>query len=308
MASNRLAALSSSVPEGTVRSWEPGAGRSVAGSIGPVSLADAASIVGMIRGIDHLIIACADPDAAAAELASTIGLAAGGGGRHEGRGTFNRIVWLADGSYLELVGVEDAELARRGPVGLAAVRALDAHGGGLATWALRDDDLEATAAALGAIGTFGPVVHGSRRRADGEVTEWWTSFPTTDLAPDATPFLIQHAATGAEWSHAAVAERAAFVHPIGAPVGLARLDIATADPPSTAAAIHDALGTDFWAVADLAVAEIGPHVVRLVPRREMPVPAVVTLSAAVDAPRTAELLGLRFDVERADAAVPVGER
>jgi len=52
----------------------------------------------MIRGIDHLVIACADPAAAATELQSALGLAVGGGGRHDGLGTFNRIVWLADGS------------------------------------------------------------------------------------------------------------------------------------------------------------------------------------------------------------------
>ena len=69
----------------------------------------------MIRGIDHLVIACADPDAAATELESNLGLTAAGGGRHQGLGTFNRIVWLADGSYLELIGVEDREAASRTP-------------------------------------------------------------------------------------------------------------------------------------------------------------------------------------------------
>ena len=89
---------------------------------------------------------------------------------------------------------------------------------------------------------------------------------------------------------------------------MARLDIATADPPSTAATIHAQLGIDFWAVADLAVADVGPHIVRLVPRREMPVPAVVTLTAEIDAPRTVDLLGMRFDVERAEMPSPVAER
>ncbi|MDQ2674094.1 MAG: VOC family protein, partial [Chloroflexota bacterium] len=86
----------------------------------------------MIRGIDHLVIACTDPDAAAGELESQVGLVAGGGGRHAGRGSWNRIVWLADGSYLELIGIDDPELARQSPVGSAAVRALEEHGGGLA--------------------------------------------------------------------------------------------------------------------------------------------------------------------------------
>jgi hypothetical protein len=36
----------------------------------------------------------------------------------------------------------------------------------------------------------------------------------------------------------------------------------------------------------------------------MAVPAVVTLAAEVDAPRTMDLLGMRFDVERAELPVP----
>src|SRR5688500_3141679 len=105
MASNRLAALVASEPDGAPRSCEPGAGRS--GQLSRrVGLPDAASIVRMIRGIDHLVIACAEPDQAAGELESALGLTAAGGGRHAGLGTFNRIAWLADGSYLELIGVD----------------------------------------------------------------------------------------------------------------------------------------------------------------------------------------------------------
>ena len=258
----------------------------------------------MIRGIDHLVIACADPDAAAASLESNLGLTATGGGRHDGLGTFNRIAWLADGSYLELIGVEDRELALNTPVGEAVVATLDAHGGGLASWALNDDDVALTVGALPE-GSFGPVIHGSRKRPDGELVEWRAAFPQSRLAPDGVPFLIQHYYVGAEWGPAALAERASFRHPLGSSVHLARLDLATGDPPSTAAMLHEQLGLDFWAVVDLAVADIGPHVVRLVPRGEMAVPAVVTLGAEVESPRTAELLGMRFDVERVALPVPV---
>ena len=258
----------------------------------------------MIRGIDHLVIACPDPDAAAATLEQDLGIACAGGGRHPGAGTRNRIAWLADGSYLELIGVDDREAAMATPVGAAVVRTLDATGAGLATYALRDDGLELSANALRAAGSsLGPVTHGSRRRDDGETVEWWVAVPDVPLAPDAPPFLIQHAYLGAEWGPDALAERARFRHPIGSPAILARLDIATGDPPTTAAALHQHVGLDVWAVADLAVADVGPHVLRLVPRREMALPAVVTLGAEVDSPRTAELLGLRFDVERVELPV-----
>ena len=263
----------------------------------------------MIRGIDHLVIACADPDAAAAELEADLGIACTGGGRHEAFGTHNRIAWLADGAYLELIGVTDPERARHASVGAAVLRTLEEHGGGFATYAFRVDDLDTAVATLAAAGaSFGPASHGTRTRPDGEVVEWWSAFPEGPLAPTAAPFLIQHAYAGAEWRHAALAERARFSHPIGSPVILARLDLAVSDPPSLAAKLHEELGLDFWAVADLAVAEIGPHVLRLVPRSEMAVPAVIMLGADVEAPRTAELLGLRFDIERVELPVPEPNR
>lgn len=245
----------------------------------------------MLKGIDHLVIACVDPDAAAAELESSLGIACTAGGRHERFGTRNRIAWLADGSYLELIGVTDADAAAASPVGAAVLRVLQDQGGGLATYALLVDDLEGSVP-----DTFRPIAHGSRLRDDGELVEWWFAFPREPLSPTA-PFLIQHAYNGREWGQAAMAERARFVHPIGSSVALSRLDLAVADPPALATSLPERFGLDVRAAADLAVATIGPHLVRLVPRREMAVPAVVTLAAGVEAPLVADLLGLRFDVE-----------
>jgi hypothetical protein len=260
----------------------------------------------MIRGIDHLVIACADPDAAAAELTDALGLAVTGGGRHESGGTRNRIAWLGDGNYIELIGVDDRDAALGSPVGAAAVRALDTSGGGLATLALTVDDLNVTALGLRASGSsLSDPLHGSRMREDGELVEWWVSVPAGELGPDSVPFLIQHAMVGTEWGHMALAERAAFVHPIGSPVLLVRVDLATDDPPSLAARYHEELGLDVWAVSDLAVCTIGPHVIRLVPAREMDAPAVVTIGAQVDGPRTVDALGMRFDVERVEVLTPV---
>src|SRR5207253_2293658 len=65
----------------------------------------------MLLGIDHIVIACRSPDDAAEEITQRVGLEAGGGGRHPRYGTYNRLVWLGD-SYLELMGVEDSDLAR----------------------------------------------------------------------------------------------------------------------------------------------------------------------------------------------------
>lgn len=258
----------------------------------------------MIRGIDHLVIACDDPDAAAGELEAAVGVASTGGGRHEAFGTRNRLAFLADGSYLELIGVTDPELARRSPVGAAALRILKERGGGLATWAAVVDDLEAVVAFLASAGaTYGAPAHGSRRRDDGELVEWWTAVPEEPLDPT-VPFLIQHALTGAEWGPTARRERARFVHPIGSPARLSRLALAVDDPPAAAARVGRALGVVTQAVADLGVIELGPHELRLLPRREMPVPAAITLGAEVETPAAAELMGLRIGVEHAESPVP----
>lgn len=260
----------------------------------------------MIRGIDHLVIAVPDPDAAAAELEATLGITATGGGRHAGGGTFNRIAWLADGSYLELIGVEDRALAERSPIGAAAVHTLDTSGTGLAAYALAVDDLELTVAELHANGSsVPPPAHGSRILPDGSAAEWLVSVPEP-LGIEGLPFLIHHLPSGPEWDPAAVRARVAQAHPIGSPVRLARLDLAVAEPVGRAADHAAQLGIEFWAVADLAVVELGPHVVRLRPLREMSHPAVVTLDAEIEAPRTADLFGMRFDVSHAALPVPVG--
>ena len=204
----------------------------------------------MIRGIDHLVIACPDPDEAAATLESELGIAVTGGGRHPGAGTWNRIAWLADASYLELIGIDDPELASKSPVGAAALRTLES-GGGLATYALLVDDIDLTVEGLQAAGaTFGSPVHGSRTRDDGEVVEWWVAFPDRPLAVDGVPFLIQHAYVGAEWGPAGPGRACplrASDRISGPPArprhrgGRSRVDGAT---------LHAELQLDFWALGD----------------------------------------------------------
>jgi catechol 2,3-dioxygenase-like lactoylglutathione lyase family enzyme len=257
----------------------------------------------MITAIDHIVIGVHDPDAAARELTDQLGLAFGGGGRHPGSGTFNRLAFLGE-SYLELMGVEDPKLAAEGPIGAAVLRAIEG-GGGFATSALLDDGIEATVAALQAAGgSIGPVRSGARERPDGELIEFWVAMPER-LGPDAPPFLIKHAYVGSEWGTDALAARRATAHPIGSPVVLVRLDLATPDPTALAAEYYAQLGLEFWAVADLAVCSIGSHTIRLVPSREMEVPAAVVVGASVESPRSVEALGMRFDVEPVELPVLV---
>jgi catechol 2,3-dioxygenase-like lactoylglutathione lyase family enzyme len=246
---------------------------------------------GMPSGIDHVVIAVADPDAAAVELTEEIGLAFTEGGRHHGLGTFNRIAFLGD-AYLELMGVEDPAAAQGWAIGRAAVRALEG-GGGLATYGLIDDAIRVTVARLQANGSrIGPVEHGTRERPDGAPVEW-LSAAAPELGPDRPPFLIRHLDVGAEWSPDALAARRALVHPIGSPAVLERLDLAVPDPHALAADCHRDLDLDFWEVGSAAVCAVGRHVIRLV--ADEPETTVV-IGAAVASLRSVLALGLRFEV------------
>lgn len=248
----------------------------------------------MVSGIDHVVIAVSDPDVAAAELTERLGIAFTGGGRHPGLGTFNRLAFLGN-AYLELIGVDDAAAAQGWAIGRAAVRALES-GGGFATYGLVDDAIHITVSRLQVNGSsIGPVLPGSRQGPDGEVVEWWTATPA-ELGPDGPPFLIKHLNVGAEWGTDALAARRAFVHPIGSPASLIRLEIPAPDPSALAADCLSQLGLEFWAVGDVAVCAIGRHAVRLAPPRHAESRAAVVIGAAVEAPRSVDALGMRFDV------------
>jgi catechol 2,3-dioxygenase-like lactoylglutathione lyase family enzyme len=248
----------------------------------------------MPGGIDHIVIAVADPDAAAAEVTEKVGLAFTAGGRHPGLGTFNRIAFLGD-AYLELIGVEDAGLAAGWPMGSAALRALE-RGGGFATYALVDDAIRTTVARLQANGSrIGPVVHGSRERPDGERVEWWSAAPP-ELGPDRPPFLIKHLQAGAEWGADAVAARRSFIHPIGSSVRLLGLEIKAPDPLRLAAECLELLGVEFRAVGDVAVGPSGAHVLRLAPGGVGDPVATVTIRAQVPSARTLSMLGIGVNI------------
>jgi hypothetical protein len=98
--------------------------------------------------IDHVIWATVDLDGAAERLERSHGLRAGGGGRHDGMGTHNRIVPLGRG-YLELLAVADAQEAAGSALGRAVTERLAGVGEGLMGWAVSTDDVGAVAARLG---------------------------------------------------------------------------------------------------------------------------------------------------------------
>ena len=222
----------------------------------------------MVLGIDHLVIAVADPDRASADLERRVGLEASGGGRHEALGTFNRLVWLGD-SYLELIGVFDPLLARRSWIGPPTVRALEA-GGGLATWAMASDALDRDVADLRAIGAdLGDPTGGERLRPDGTAVRWRLSTPRT-LGPQDPPFFIEHDPGSAEWTSADRAARAKRHHPVGGPVRLEALELPVDDLNVTIQRFARSAGLQFrpsLAGGGARDAVAGGQTVRLRPRR-----------------------------------------
>ncbi len=195
----------------------------------------------MLLGIDHLVVAVEDPDAAAAELERLAGLRATGGGRHDRLGTFNRLVWLGD-SYIELIGVFDRALAAESWIGAPTVRALDAIAGDavggaatagageLATWAVATDAIDSDVALLRDRGSdLADPIRDERTRPDGRIVSWRRAIPRR-LGPTDPPFLIEHDLAGAEWTPEERAARATETHPIGGLVRLEVLEIPVADP------------------------------------------------------------------------------
>ena len=221
----------------------------------------------MLLGIDHLVIAVADPDAAAADLEAALGLAATGGGRHEQAGTFNRLIFLGD-TYLELIGVWDRALASANPIGAAALAALDTGTPGLVTWAIATDDARREVAALRAAGSpIGDAAAGERVRPDGGVVRWHVA-TAAPLAIDRPPFMIEHEVGGPEWSDEARHARASFVHPFGGRARIVGLELAVARPADVAAAFAGTMGVAFRPAPGAGPGElealVGDHSIRLV--------------------------------------------
>ena len=250
----------------------------------------------MFLGIDHLVIAVADPDAAAAELGRALGLEATGGGRHDALGTFNRLVWLGD-TYLELIGVFDRTLAETSWVGAPAVRALDA-GGGLATWAIASDALDVDVERLRATGAdLGEPHSGERRRPDGTVVRWRLA-AARRLGPAEPPFFIEHDPASAEWLPAERAARTGQRHPIGGPVRLETLELPVDEVNVAIQRFGRTVGLRFrpsLAGGGSRDAVVGRQTVRLRPRRGGPAAATVhlTVAARIES-RAVDLVGCRW--------------
>jgi len=134
--------------------------------------------------LDHVLFAVAL--ASASRLPRQYGLEPYEGGRHPGWGTANWIVPLGD-AYVELVAVIDEGEARGSAFGRWVAETVRAGGGPLG-WAVRPDDLDASAARLGLA-----IADGSRTMPAGERIEWRSAGIEEAARRPWLPFLIEWA-------------------------------------------------------------------------------------------------------------------
>ena len=255
----------------------------------------------MLTGIDHVVIATPDLDDAVARLRARLGIQAGGGGVHPALGTANRLAWFGD-TYLELITVTDRELAAASWLGGPAMRLLDERGGGFVAYAVASDDLPADLERLRTAGSalVGPIP-GERHRPDGAVVRWTLAMPGL-VGPTAPPFLIEHDASGAEWTPDERAARAGAVHPEGGVLRLASIEISMVDPARVASGYRQTVGlrSEPWLDGgDWTLAtRIGDQRIVLVPADVSSGPsAVIRFSATGGRPARADLFGCRFTID-----------
>jgi hypothetical protein len=136
--------------------------------------------------IDHLVYAAPDLATAVAGVAERFGVRAQAGGKHIGLGTHNALLALGPQTYLEIIapdpGQPQPSLPR--PFGVDGVR----HGG-LVSWALACDDIDAAVAKARSHGYDpGDVAGAQRAGPTGTVLRWRLTLNA--MAGGLVPFLI----------------------------------------------------------------------------------------------------------------------
>jgi len=136
----------------------------------------------MFSGVDHIVIAVRDLDAAVQHYTDA-GFTAVFGGRHN-IGTHNGLIAFADGSYVELIAFLKPSTSHPWHA------ALD-KGGGLVDFCMQTDDLAADVELLRCAGaTMSDPSPMTRDRPDGYRLSWMLSIPAPPFSGQ-VPFLIK---------------------------------------------------------------------------------------------------------------------
>ena len=153
--------------------------------------------------LDHLVVACRSLDAGRAWCVATFGVAPQPGGRHALMGTHNLLLSLASErypkAYLELIAIDPEAPAPGQP------RWFDLDDASLQTaiasprlvhWVARSEDIEATVAALRAVGADPGRIVAAERMTPRGMLRWRITLPADGRRPSAgaMPLWIQWAA------------------------------------------------------------------------------------------------------------------
>jgi len=136
--------------------------------------------------IDHLVYGVPDLSAAVADLAERFGVQARAGGRHIGLGTCNALLALGAQTYLEIIAADPAqpEPSVPRPFGVDGLTR-----GGLVSWALACDDIDAAVAHARSRGYDpGEAADGQRAGPTGTVLRWRLTLNA--MTGSLIPFLI----------------------------------------------------------------------------------------------------------------------
>ncbi|MEO9324341.1 VOC family protein [Nocardioides sp. C4-1] len=137
--------------------------------------------------LDHLSYA-AGPDgleATAQRIGHLLGRHFVDGGIHPRFGTRNRILPMADNTYLEVVEALDHPASDKAPFG-QAVKARSALGGGWLGWVVAVDDITVVEQRLGRA-----AVKGNRHRPDGTELLWKQIGVNGTISDPQLPFFVQ---------------------------------------------------------------------------------------------------------------------
>jgi len=141
----------------------------------------------LLSQVDHLVYATPDLNRTVSELEKLLGVKAAPGGRQEARGTWNALISLGPGSYLEIVAPDpQATTSAKPPWWLK-----DLKSDRIVAWAVKGSELEVLRAnALQNDIPLGEVVSGERVRPDGVRLTWRFTSPKVPVADGIVPFFI----------------------------------------------------------------------------------------------------------------------
>ena len=150
--------------------------------------------------LDHLVVACRSLDAGRAWCVATFGVAPQPGGRHALMGTHNLLLSLASErhpkAYLELIAIDTEARAPAQPrwfdLDDASLQAAIASPR-LVHWVARTEDVEATVAALRALGAAPGRIVAAERMTPRGMLRWRITLPGDGRRPSAgaMPLWIQ---------------------------------------------------------------------------------------------------------------------